>query len=199
MRNLVEMMLTSAAVEDEPALDAARALFLEFGIRRTTMGDVTRRAGISSATLYRRYPGKDALVGAVIQREARRFILAVDGRVDKSADPEQQLVDGWAALIGELSGNALLRRLLETDAETLLPQIVSAGGPILALGRAYIADNILRLQADGRLADFDADQIAEILARLAATFAVVPVGVIPLDPEGAREFARTHLARLTPG
>ena len=55
-------------------LDGALAAFLDVGIRRTSMGDVARRARISPATLYRKFAGKSGLVQAVGLREARRFL-----------------------------------------------------------------------------------------------------------------------------
>jgi AcrR family transcriptional regulator len=38
----------------EAILDATRASVLDFGIRRTTLTDVARRAGVSRMTVYRR-------------------------------------------------------------------------------------------------------------------------------------------------
>nr|MDT0664439.1 helix-turn-helix domain-containing protein [Micromonospora sp. DSM 115978] len=37
-------------------LDAAEASLLAVGVRRTTLTDVARRAGVSRMTLYRRWP-----------------------------------------------------------------------------------------------------------------------------------------------
>ncbi|WP_131822919.1 helix-turn-helix domain-containing protein, partial [Mycobacteroides chelonae] len=53
----------------ERILAAAKLEFELIGIRRSSMGDVARRAGIARATLYRRFPGKDNLVQAVATRE----------------------------------------------------------------------------------------------------------------------------------
>ena len=39
---------------DDPVLDSARACVLAVGVRRTTMTDIARRAGVSRMTLYRR-------------------------------------------------------------------------------------------------------------------------------------------------
>ncbi len=46
----------------EKILDAGLALFVEFGLRRTTMEDVATRAGIGRATAYRRFADKDQLI-----------------------------------------------------------------------------------------------------------------------------------------
>ena len=45
-------------------LDAARASVAQFGIRRTTLSDVARLAGVSRMTVYRRYPDLPALIRA---------------------------------------------------------------------------------------------------------------------------------------
>src|ERR671931_1840485 len=58
-------------------LDAALVELSEFGIRRASIDAVTRRSGVSRMTVYRRYPGKEALVAAVLQREVQRFLAEV--------------------------------------------------------------------------------------------------------------------------
>ena len=45
-------------------LDAACALFIEFGLQ-VSLAAVSRRAGVSIATLYRHFPDRKALVTAV--------------------------------------------------------------------------------------------------------------------------------------
>ncbi|MHB1712432.1 MAG: TetR/AcrR family transcriptional regulator, partial [Acidimicrobiales bacterium] len=56
---------------------------------------------------------------------------------------------------------------------------------------------IRRWQAQGVIADFDADLVAEIFARLAHSLALTPDGLIPTgDGPAARQFARVHLLPL---
>ena len=74
-----------AGAQDEMTgriLDAALAEFTEFGLRRVSADDVARRAGISRATLYRRFPGgKSQLIQQVMARDMRRFLSEVDAAV----------------------------------------------------------------------------------------------------------------------
>ncbi|MBV1686340.1 TetR/AcrR family transcriptional regulator [Novosphingobium sp. G106] len=58
-----------AAIEDE-ILDAAHALFLEFGYAAVSMEGISERAGISKGALYARYAGKEALFRAVIRKRS---------------------------------------------------------------------------------------------------------------------------------
>ena len=59
---------------------AAAALdqFAEYGIRRSTIDDVARRAGVSKMTVFRRFQNKQGLVEVVIAREIRRGMAELD-------------------------------------------------------------------------------------------------------------------------
>ncbi len=48
--------LSDAPSVDDQILDAARSCVLDFGLRRTTLAEVARRAGVSRPTVYRRWP-----------------------------------------------------------------------------------------------------------------------------------------------
>ena len=53
----------------DPVLDAAREVVLAVGVRRTTLTEVARRAGLSRMTIYRRWPDVRALVADLMTRE----------------------------------------------------------------------------------------------------------------------------------
>jgi AcrR family transcriptional regulator len=53
-------------------LAAARALFRHYGVRKTTMQDVAREAGVAVGTLYLHFENKDDLVAACAGEFARR-------------------------------------------------------------------------------------------------------------------------------
>jgi AcrR family transcriptional regulator len=62
-----------AEANRERILDTARRLFAEQGLE-TSMDEVARRAGVGPATLYRRFPTKEAVVDAVLGDVLGRFI-----------------------------------------------------------------------------------------------------------------------------
>src|SRR5690625_6466553 len=72
-------------VEDD-ILDATRTCVEAFGVRRTTLTDVARRAGVSRPTVYRRWPDVTALVADLLTRELRTILL----------NAEQRAQDDWA-------------------------------------------------------------------------------------------------------
>jgi AcrR family transcriptional regulator len=175
-------------------LDAALASFIDFGIRRTSMGDIAKRSRLSPATLYRRFAQKSDLVQAVGLREVRRFLADVDRRIDHSASAEEQTVELFVAFADGLRRHKLLRRLLDTEPEIVLPMLTVRGAPVLDLGRDYLAEFIKRLQDEGQLPAYDPRPVAEMFARMALTLALTPETTIPLgDNEAARRFAREHI------
>jgi AcrR family transcriptional regulator len=179
-------------------LDGALAAFVDVGVRRTSMGDVARRSRISPATLYRKFTGKSGLVEAVALREARRFVADMADLLEdvrrSGGDAEEQIVELALAVIDHLQRNKLLRRLLQTEPELVLPVLTTGGAPVLALGRDYLTGVLRDFQADGLMPDFDPVPMAEVLARLSLSFALTPDTALPLDDqEATRAILRAHI------
>ncbi|MEU0505090.1 TetR/AcrR family transcriptional regulator [Nocardia sp. NPDC005998] len=190
---ILQRILEKPVSDGEKLLESALSAFLDFGIKRTSMGEIARRAGISPATLYRRYESKNDLVEAVSVREAQRFVAEIDKRVQKVEGVEEQLVEIFVAVITEIAGNELLRRLLRTEPDLILPRLTTDAGPIIAVGRTYLAEKLRELRS-GADDDFDFELVAEIMARLALSLALTPDGLIPIDDVTAgRAFARRTL------
>ncbi|MEU1986151.1 TetR/AcrR family transcriptional regulator [Nocardia sp. NPDC019395] len=197
---ILQRILSEPPADSGQVLDSALSAFLDFGIKRTSMGEIARRAGISPATLYRRFESKNDLVEAVTVREAQRFVTKIDNRVRTVAGSEEQLVEIFVAFISAIAGNPLLLRLLRTEPDLILPRLTTEAAPILAVGRTYLAAKLRELADSGDNADFDPDLVAEIMARLAQSLALTPDGLIPIDDEAAgREFARRTLLPMVSG
>jgi AcrR family transcriptional regulator len=78
----------------ERILDASYELFSKRGIRAVGVDEVIERAGVATATLYRHFPSKDALVLAFLelreQRWTKGFIEA--GALRRGSNPEERLL-----------------------------------------------------------------------------------------------------------
>ncbi len=61
------------AIRREQIAEATLALVAEGGFKRLGVAAVARRVGISPAALYRHYPGKDAILDAVLERMRDRM------------------------------------------------------------------------------------------------------------------------------
>src|SRR4051812_31757905 len=104
----------TADATTERILAAALTQFESFGVRRTTMEDVARRARVSRVTIYRRFPGKERLVEAVILREAHRFFAELEAAVVRLDSVEDRIVEGFARTLAAAREQRLLNRLLDT-------------------------------------------------------------------------------------
>jgi AcrR family transcriptional regulator len=182
----------------ESILDAALAEFLAYGLRRTNVDVVARRAGVSRATLYRRFDNKDVLVQAVLIRECRRFFGSVAAAVDGLPTARERLVEGFVVGIRYARRDPLLTRLLSSDPEALLPYLTVEGGLVVAVARDFLVAQGQGLTGGDKPVDGrDPAGVAEIFVRLAISFTLTPDSCIPLDAdEDVRAFARSYLAVL---
>ncbi len=103
---------------DEALLDATLQLVGEVGINGMSMDDLAQRAGVSKATIYRRWPSKEALVLDALAHGIKPFDLADTGSL--RADLE--------AYLHELSD-----RMCTGKTSDVLPDLISAAARDAAL------------------------------------------------------------------
>ncbi|WP_369373707.1 TetR/AcrR family transcriptional regulator [Streptomyces sp. cg36] len=135
--------------DDEAVLDAARDCVLAVGVRRTTLTDVARRAGVSRMTLYRRWPDVRTLVGDVMTREWVAVTLGATPRTDPSRPVRDQLVDGLVTGLRALREHPLLRKILDVDPELLLPYLFDRRGASQDALLAFVQEALEQGHADG--------------------------------------------------
>ncbi|WP_139981399.1 TetR/AcrR family transcriptional regulator [Nocardioides litoris] len=182
------------APRDDAILDAARHVFEQYGARRATVDDVAATAGVSRSTLYRSYPGKEALLAAVVQRETDTFFDELD-EVAAGLPPRQALVECFVRGISLLRQVPVLGRLAVTE-----PAVVTGTPghpPLLRRHTDRVAATLRR--AGAALPDAELEQAAEILVRLASTYLVDPEGSLDLaDPAAVGAWADRWLVPLLP-
>ncbi|MFD0337495.1 TetR/AcrR family transcriptional regulator [Streptomyces sp. NPDC127117] len=181
----------------EQILDAAREQFTTFGLRRSTVDDVAKRARVSRVTVYRRIGNKDSLVSACLLREYRRFVVEVDDAVAALPTTEDRLVEGFAAVLRHIREHPLIGGLLRLEPETMLPFLTLESGPAFLAIREYLADRLRDARrAEGRPA-CDPAPVAELMVRITVSFLLNPVSCFELDDDTqVREFARRYLVPL---
>jgi AcrR family transcriptional regulator len=158
----------------ERILDAAYELFLSFGLRRTTVDAIAKRAGVGRPTLYRRFRDKDAIVQAVLMRESRRLIAEVGEQVACVREPEEMLVRAFVLATRTVAEHPLTRRLLDTEPELMLPHLTLEAGPLIELGHALIGAPARALKAKGHFGGLDVDLLLEVMARLFVSVVISP-------------------------
>lgn len=168
------------------------------GIRRMTMEDVARRSGVGRATLYRRFPTKDALIDALVLAEARRYLDGSAQARSRAAILEDRLVYGTVFTVTFLREHTLLKKLLRTEPETILPSLTIDAGAILDFATDHSAA-LLRTDLYGTSTTTPAQErhlrtVAELHTRLTLSFIVTPHTGIKLTTIGdTRAYVRTYL------
>lgn len=126
----------------ERILDAALDLFVEQGVRGTTISDIERQVGLAAGTgsFYRHFPSKEVLLRAAVEREAAQCMAEVHR--DRAAmavpdDPEEAFAARAAQTLRDMRRFDRLLRLLLAERDRvpeLRDTIVSALGASEALG-----------------------------------------------------------------
>ncbi|GAA1263231.1 TetR/AcrR family transcriptional regulator [Kitasatospora nipponensis] len=149
------------AIPEERILDAAQRLLLTIGPQRMTMADLARQAGVSRATLYRRWGSVREVLGALTTRAWVALAVqafpdgapgTVAGAGPASPHGRERLVDGVVRLARGIRTHPLLRTIIELDPDFLTPYLLKRRGTntnhqldLLEAGlRAGIADGSVR-------------------------------------------------------
>ncbi|MHB8340179.1 MAG: TetR/AcrR family transcriptional regulator [Mycobacteriales bacterium] len=155
---------------DDLVLAAARAAILDIGLRRTTLAEVARRAGVSRMTLYRQYGDLDAIVSALLTAE---FVAVFDRVHAETGDAEhgrRQVAQAVTRTVAAIADHPLYQRILAVDPELLLPLIVDRVGSTQRIALRLLASLIERGQEDGSVRAMDPELAASVIGTAAQSF-----------------------------
>jgi AcrR family transcriptional regulator len=159
-------------------------------VRRTTVTDVARRAGVSRMTLYRRYPDLEGVLSSLMTREFGRLVADAAARAD-GATTRERVVAMVTLGSRALAEDPLFVRLLDVDPELLLPYVTQRLGGMQKMaveaGARALAD------ADGSVrTDAPPGVLSAAVELIARGFVLASHGELELDPW-------TELARAVDG
>ncbi|REE71702.1 TetR family transcriptional regulator [Rhodococcus wratislaviensis] len=152
----------SASVEDS-ILDAARSCILDFGLRRTTLAEVARRAGVSRPTVYRRWSDTRAVVADLMTRE----IAAVMPQFSAEDSVHRQLVDAVVHVSTEVRDHPLFVKILRSDQELFTTYILERLGTSQRAIIDQVAFAVSTGQDQGSIRAGDSRQIATMVLLIA--------------------------------
>jgi AcrR family transcriptional regulator len=140
--------VSTTELDDDDVLEAARATVLDFGVRRTTVSEVARRAGLSRMTVYRRYPDGAALMRALMTREFGAVLERARSEALAQPTGRDRVVAAATKTVELMQTHPLLLRLLELEPEVLLPYLTERIGRFQAIARESLTAAIADAQAD---------------------------------------------------
>jgi AcrR family transcriptional regulator len=153
-------------------LDATREAVLAVGVRRTTLTDVARRAGVSRMTVYRLVPDVTTLILEVMTRDLGEVMAAAEHAARRRRTGRARLAAVVVAICDRLPAEPLLQRVLDLDPELLLPYLTDRWGSTQRLAVGHVRRMVREGQADGSVRRGDADLLAHMLVLLATPYVV---------------------------
>jgi AcrR family transcriptional regulator len=186
------MSTPDVAATRERILESAYGLATDVGLTQATVEGVAHEAGLSRATIYRHFPGgKDELVEAVVSWEVARFVTRMMEETEAAVDFTDWLTRGLLAARRQMDQHRLLQRLLQDEADQLVPRLVAVMPIILAVLREAIVD---QLAAAELRPGVDRGEAADILARLLMSYIGTPGAWQLDDPAEARRLVQSLVA-----
>jgi AcrR family transcriptional regulator len=179
----------------ESILTATRDTVLAVGVRRTTLTDVARRAGVSRMTLYRLVPDVTTLVLEVMTRDFAALFGEAEAEAARRRTARARIVAAIVEIVRRLPDEPLFRRVLDVDPELLLPYLTERIGSTQRLAVDHIRRMLEDGVADGSVRRGDLDVLATTLVTVAVPFVI---SAKLLDGVG-REAALGELGRMVDG
>jgi AcrR family transcriptional regulator len=156
----------------EGVAEAVRESVLAVGVRRTTLTDVARRAGVSRMTLYRMAPDVEALILSVMTTDFAGVLMAAEAAAARRRSARARLVAMTADVARRLPDEPLFRRVIDVDPDLLLPYLTERVGSTQRLAIEHLERVIRDGHADGSIRSGDPAVMATALLVAVAPFIV---------------------------
>lgn len=176
-------------------LDAVADCVRALGVRRTTVAEIARRAGLARSTVYTHFSDVTAATAALLTRELLSLLGAAadEGTEPADAAARERLIARAVHLAAAVPDDPLIERILELDAELLVPYLVRRLGSSQRAILDTVADLVAEGQRDGSIRAGEPSLIAF------SSFLVVQSVVISAriaEAEHGREAVLAELAHV---
>ena len=171
-------------------LQATYACVARWGLSKTTVEDAAREAGLSRATVYRYFGGRDELINAVVAWEYARFFLRLYEEVHAAASLEEVMERGLSFAGRAIKEHEVLQRILQTEPDVLLPTLTVEADRTQDLIAAFLIPYLVRHPlAPG----VNVDEAADFLARMVLSYIGSPGRWDLDDPAQVARLVRAEL------
>lgn len=176
-------------------LDAAELCIRRYGLRRVSMGDVAQAAGLSRGSVYNHFHDREALIDAVLERTADRFVAGSEELVRRRRTLAAQVAEA-AAFIRTHQDDPLL--VLTAGEESLIASLLTARiDGLVARWVEFWQPYLKDAQRRGEVrAGLDRRAAAEWIVRLLLSLVIMPSTVVDLDdPDAVRSYVQQFVVR----
>ncbi|GGG17378.1 TetR family transcriptional regulator [Rhodococcoides trifolii] len=135
----------------EAIVDAASTLVRETGLTDWTLDDVAQRAEVSRGLVYRYFPGKDALLIALIERLSLQLRGLTADAADRESSGEDKMRASLGAYFDYAAANPALYRAMFHGAVSGSPEVAAQRDNNLGIQRDRIVAGLTEAGVHGAL------------------------------------------------
>jgi AcrR family transcriptional regulator len=171
-------------------LDAARRCIVRWGLRKTTLEDIAREAGVGRATVYRAFPGgKERLADVLLCHEAFRLFEQCDAALSAAETLDDLVVTGVSAALGLMTEDEVVRSILAHEPELVLPRFaLHQLDRFLDVAAALCRPHLARFLPEAAVRP-----ASDLLARLVLSFGFRPPDWFDArDPDAVRRLVHAY-------
>ena len=175
----------------EHLLDIVEAMIEERGNAGFTVTELAARAGMSPASLYRYFEGKEAVIEAVAERWFRPKVAIMEEVLASDLPPRRKMYEFYARRFAEI------RELWERDPVTfatyceLAQEHFEQVRSYIDLGDHYLGEIIAEAMADDHFAGLEVDEAISLINQMTACYTIITV-MQPIMPR----LSTAKLARI---
>jgi AcrR family transcriptional regulator len=175
-------------------VEAALNCFRTQGLRKTTIVDIGRAAGVSRSTIYEYFPDKRAIVDAVSEHASQLFYRGMARAMDRGGSLEDKLSRAAVAV-------TRARRFIDPDrlsnAEEVTLLLTRNAGALLRECGEFLTPYLTAAKLTGEVRkSLDVAAADEWFARMLFSLFMTPSERLDLtDTDAVAEFVREHVVR----
>lgn len=162
------------AIPEDAILDTARELVLAIGVRKLSMADLSRRAGVSRTTLYRRWSSSTEVLASLFTRELGHLA----GDLSTTVESREQLVDSIVAFVRACRVHPLVRKVVEVDPEFLVPYTFERPGTSTTLLTLTLEQTLRRGMSAGWVRDGSPRNLARAITLTCWSFVLTAPALV---------------------
>ncbi len=174
-------------------LEAGRSCFLRYGLKKTTIEDLTGPAGIAKASFYLFFDSKEALFVEIFMQEMPAMMeRLIDASFQATTDTREALIRLMKAIVHEIETNEMSRMMLDDPSEL---EKLAAGldyAAILAQSAdlfAPLLEEVAKAQARGEIIPGDPLQL---------TYSLGLIKLLPVNRDRIPQEMYDQLFELAP-
>jgi AcrR family transcriptional regulator len=177
----------SPRLDDEivAVLDAAAGCYLRLGVAKTRTSDIARAAGMSRATLYRRFGTHESIFLGVLERESESMAAQAQEHLAGIDDEAERLIESMMFSIDQIRSRPAHAAIFTGESTARTAGTVMRMSALRRIGVSAVRPLLSHALDSGALSDEEVADLVDWILRVLLSYAAIP-GPADLAPPDVR-------------